>query len=620
MSYQLRAVGSHTGVRPPCHPADVVRALCSPCYTAGMTLMLLGLAWATAATAATPPAVATTPAVEPAAKALPASTVNDGGVPRRITRPRRGSDGAPVVVDYQDPATGRRTAALLGSTAIIQLATAADGEGGIEAVADRHGLRVERPLMARAGLWLVRGGDGEDGEDGEDGVDIAVRLQAANDSDVREVFPNLAFEHRTMAPAQAFVPNDPRYGAQFFFRELQMEGAWLITQGSADVVVSVIDNGCDEAHPDLAEKLLQGHDVITDDENPAFTPNSQGNEHGTACAGLVALTEPFAQWISGGGSSQWFLYGFLYTVAVCVMGARMAMRYRHNRYQLIRTASVMFFQFAFGFTLPQVLKAFSQPEYYFTYFWPLKYDYLFPGSIDSLMSSGALGVFMVFWGLGAAFVATPILTYFYGKRWYCSWVCGCGGLAETAGDPFRQLSNKSRAAWRFERWSIHLVLVLITVTTIAVWVDARTSGAVFGAASKHLKEAYGFYVGAVLSGVIGVGFYPLLGTRVWCRFFCPMAAVLGLLQRFFSRFRITTNGAQCISCGNCSTYCEMGIDVRAYAQRGENIVRASCVGCGVCAAVCPRGVLKLENGSTHADRFAGSDHPLEALMRSLRQP
>jgi ferredoxin len=39
----------------------------------------------------------------------------------------------------------------------------------------------------------------------------------------------------------------------------------------------------------------------------------------------------------------------------------------------------------------------------------------------------------------------------------------------------------------------------------------------------------------------------------------------------------------------------MGIDVKAYAQRGENIVRASCVGCGICSAVCPRGVLKLEN-------------------------
>ena len=46
----------------------------------------------------------------------------------------------------------------------------------------------------------------------------------------------------------------------------------------------------------------------------------------------------------------------------------------------------------------------------------------------------------------------------------------------------------------------------------------------------------------------------------------------------------------------------MGIDVKAYAQRGQNIVRASCVGCGVCAAVCPRGVLRLENGPDTADR------------------
>ena len=111
-----------------------------------------------------------------------------------------------------------------------------------------------------------------------------------------------------------------------------------------------------------------------------------------------------------------------------------------------------------------------------------------------------------------------------------------------------------------------------------------------------LREWYGFLIGAAFSGVIGVGFYPILGNRVWCRFGCPMAAVLGMQQRLFSRFRITTNGGQCISCGNCSTYCEMGIDVRSYAQKGQNIVRSSCVGCGICSAVCPRGVLKLENG------------------------
>ena len=48
----------------------------------------------------------------------------------------------------------------------------------------------------------------------------------------------------------------------------------------------------------------------------------------------------------------------------------------------------------------------------------------------------------------------------------------------------------------------------------------------------------------------------------------------------------------------------MGIDVRHYAQRGQDVVRASCVGCGVCAAVCPRGVLRLENSAVDIDTRA----------------
>lgn len=132
----------------------------------------------------------------------------------------------------------------------------------------------------------------------------------------------------------------------------------------------------------------------------------------------------------------------------------------------------------------------------------------------------------------------------------------------------------------------------------SLWLNSISGGTVLGQFSATLSQFYGFFIGALFSGVIGVGFYPILGSRVWCRFGCPLAAIMGLQQKLFSRFRITTNGGQCISCGNCSTYCEMGIDVRWYAQRAQNIIRASCVGCGVCAAVCPRGVLKLENGPT----------------------
>ena len=335
----------------------------------------------------------------------------------------------------------------------------------------------------------------------------------------------------------------------------------------------------------------------------------------------VRLVDPLARVLSGGPADHWFLYGFLYTLAILVFGVRMFWKYRHNRYQIVRTISVMFFQLGAAFLLPNLLKALHQPEFYFSYFWPLKWSYLWPAEFGIgwiLEHPGGLGLFMILWGAILSVIGTPVLTYFYGKRWYCSWVCGCGGLAETLGDPWRQLSDKSSRAWVIERWLIHSVLVFVVVTTVLLWWDFSRGG--FSPLTSRLAQGYGFFIGALFSGVIGVGFYPVMGSRVWCRFGCPMAAILGIFQRFFSRFRITTNGGQCMSCGNCSTYCEMGIDVRAYAMRGENVVRASCVGCGVCSAVCPRGVLKLENGTTHAGRYPGSESPLLSLRRAVGAP
>ncbi|MCF7561228.1 4Fe-4S binding protein [Sabulilitoribacter multivorans] len=409
-----------------------------------------------------------------------------------------------------------------------------------------------------------------------------------------------------------------------------------------------------------------------------FYPQFLGQgQNGEANTGLISLFDPLSILLSGNPASQWFVYGTLYTVAILIFGYKFMLKYRHNRYQQLRTGSVMFFQLGFAFLIPEFMSRLNEsPDYNLPYYdlksmWPLNY-YLFDGwSINGLLSSGNLGLMMLLFGIASIFVISPFLTYKYGKRWYCSWVCGCGGLAETAGDSFRHLSSKKLSAWKLERWLIHTVLVFSVVMTTAMiytylgkdpnkfWLtrstfllgvgilltlvfvitmvfkrneldkDARygaigyfvviaalfimhytgTSDKIFLIKSSALRSAYGLYIGSIFSGVIGTGFYPILGNRVWCRFGCPMAAILGFQQRMFSKFRITTNGGQCISCGNCSTYCEMGIDVRAYAQKGENIVRSSCVGCGICAAVCPRGVLKLENGS-----MEGRINPNEILL------
>ena len=375
--------------------------------------------------------------------------------------------------------------------------------------------------------------------------------------------------------------------------------------------------------------------------------------------GFIAWFDPISRFFNGSAASQWFVYGFLYTLIILIMGVKFIIKYKNNNYQIIRTISLLFFQLCFAFIIPEIMASLNQPAMDLKNMWPLNYYFFFDWNIKKLLSSGYFGLFLMVWGIALTFIISPVLTYFYGKRWYCSWVCGCGGLAETAGDPFRHLSDNSESAWKWERRIIYPVLFLVCLMTLTIldsffrknpetywitfshfkviillllagiialgiwqkgWLKGVSKWSKIGFISLgiilfiaiafswsyqkpvllinalKLREWYGFYVGAIFSGIIGVGFYPLMGSRVWCRFGCPMAAILGIQQRFFSRFRITVNGGQCISCGNCSTYCEMGIDVRAYAQKGENIVRASCVGCGICAEVCPRGVLKLENG------------------------
>lgn len=313
----------------------------------------------------------------------------------------------------------------------------------------------------------------------------------------------------------------------------------------------------------------------------------------------VLMLDPLSKALNGGEASQWFLYGFLYTMVILVMGIRMFTKYMHNRYQIIRTISVMFFQLFFAFLLPEILVRLNYPYYDFKNIWPLNYTFFFDWNLNNLLNSGAIGMFMLVWGIALIVIAVPVITFFYGKRWYCSWVCGCGGLAETFGDPYRQQSDKSLRAWQFERWIIYGVLVFAVVMTAMVLYTYFTgTNKILFTSSDTVRTWYGFIIGSSFAGVVGTGFYPIMGNRVWCRFGCPLAGYLGLVQRFKSRFRITTNGGQCISCGNCSTYCEMGIDVRWYAQRGQDVVRASCVGCGVCAAVCPRGVLRLENNTS----------------------
>ncbi|MEM6961161.1 MAG: 4Fe-4S binding protein [Myxococcota bacterium] len=298
-----------------------------------------------------------------------------------------------------------------------------------------------------------------------------------------------------------------------------------------------------------------------------------------------------------GFRNKWVFYGFLYTIAMLIGAAYYLSRHGNSRYNQLRILINVSVQIVLAFTLPLVMPLFGGPEFYASYLWPLDWYKMHPGTLQSLP------VFLAVYVILGSLVAAPLLAYFYGKRWYCSWVCGCGGLANTFGDPWRHLTATSTRSWRFEQRAVHTVMFLAIASTFLLILEHILGAShdgfrryVAGGQWWSLKSLYGAVVGSILAGVVGTGLYPIFGPRVWCRNFCPMAALLGLWQKL-GRFRISVKPDMCISCGNCTTYCEMGIDVRSYAQSNQSFTRASCVGCGMCAHMCPRGVLRLENVS-----------------------
>ena len=169
------------------------------------------------------------------------------------------------------------------------------------------------------------------------------------------------------------------------------------------------------------------------------------------------------------------------------------------------------------------------------------------------------------------------------------------GLAETLGDFWRHLAPRGRTAQQAEVFG-RIILVLAVPVTLLILNDAwqfLASDALYNT-KEFAQQWYGLMVDFWLASVVSVALYPYLGNRVWCRFFCPLRAWMEMLSKRFSTIAIAAN-EKCIGCGECTRYCQMGIDVQRFAQ--SQVVFANhnsaCIQCGICLQVCPMDVLSI---------------------------
>jgi len=302
-------------------------------------------------------------------------------------------------------------------------------------------------------------------------------------------------------------------------------------------------------------------------------------------------------WFHFGGRDLAGWYPFLYSALVLYFGIKAIRRYR-DPLQTRKYLSLIFFQLAFYSIIPELILN-NWRAYGLVYAWPLA---LGPSTWEGFLQEP--GKFYFWWTLGMSFLVLPIFVLFTGKQ-YCSWVCGCGGLAETVGDQWRHYSPKGPENVRRER-AIYWILGFAAFATLAVGfgIDARMGG--------WIKGTYNWVVDLFLIAIIPISLYPFLGGKVWCRYWCPTAGFMQLLSGWMTRrgigkYRIDSNKDRCIACNMCSRCCEVGIDVRKFALKGESFdnLSTSCIGCGICISVCPTGALAFSLSALGGKATAG---------------
>lgn len=123
------------------------------------------------------------------------------------------------------------------------------------------------------------------------GYKDALEASEALQADPRFVFAEPELEEQV--PGRA-LPDDPRYGEQWQWRnsllsgaDVHAEAAWDRTRGEG-VRVAVIDNGFDAGHEDLAPNVDPASGSFRNDGSFAAGPTDMpGGRHGTFCAGMV---------------------------------------------------------------------------------------------------------------------------------------------------------------------------------------------------------------------------------------------------------------------------------------------------------------------------------------------
>lgn len=183
-----------------------------------------------------------------------------------------------------------------------------------------------------------------------------------------------------------------------------------------------------------------------------------------------------------------------------------------------------------------------------------------------------------FYILAGVLVMTLLL-----RRAFCGYMCPIGTISDWLHRGAAILSvGPASIPYRLDRC---LSFLKYPVLAIILYFTYRTSELVlrgfdpcYALISRH-GEDITFWAYAIAGGIVVAS---LIVTLPFCRWLCPLAAVLNPFSRF-GLTRIKRDQNACTDCGQCATACPMAIPVDTVGQ----VTAARCLSCMSCADACP---------------------------------
>lgn len=170
-------------------------------------------------------------------------------------------------------------------------------------------------------------------------------------------------------------------------------------------------------------------------------------------------------------------------------------------------------------------------------------------------------------------------------RIFCGWVCPIGTLQDALAGLMRRFAgcegvlslHLPRKVDRPLRYLKYLVLGWVLWASVSAVVPPLAPFCPF-------RTLFELNLGSLLS--LGVAFtfvgLSLMVERFWCRYLCPLGALLVLFNRL-SPLRPRVNLERCVACGRCESTCPAGI-----GPVKDGTDHPECVRCYLCVEACHR--------------------------------